>query len=184
MTFVWTTIRENDVRLNNNSENVIRHYEVSLIRRFGYVTMRSNDFRQFFFGKIAFRQNDDSMKWRFGKMMWPHYCIHITCQFDKIDFCNPCAKFSPFYAWKVWQKWYFLVKREKNKYRTYIWHPIFLHSFWTLITFPYTLCQAPANLHFLQKLVCRHILVRNEHRMKHVKLIAHALSSSAQLHNL
>ena len=28
-------------------------------------------FGNFFFGKIAFRQNDDSMKWRFGKMMWP-----------------------------------------------------------------------------------------------------------------
>ena len=46
MTFGWTTIRK----------NVVQHYEVSLIRRFGHVKIRSNDFRPFFFGKTT-RQN-------------------------------------------------------------------------------------------------------------------------------
>ena len=53
MTLSWTTTRK----------NVVRHYEVSLIRRFGHVTIRSNDFRQFFF-----RQNNDSAKLHSGKM--------------------------------------------------------------------------------------------------------------------
>ena len=76
-TFGWTTIRKNDVQLNDDSEkqrsaerrfgkmtfgwttirkNVVQHYEVSLIRRFGHVKIRSNDFRPFFFGKTT-RQN-------------------------------------------------------------------------------------------------------------------------------
>ena len=52
MTFGWKTIRK----------NVVRHYEVSLIRRFGHVTILSNDFRKFFI-----RQNNDSAKLHFGK---------------------------------------------------------------------------------------------------------------------
>ena len=52
MTFGWTTIRK----------NVVRHYEVSLIRRFGHVTIRSNDFRQCRENDV--RANDISGKWR------------------------------------------------------------------------------------------------------------------------
>ena len=52
MTFGWTTIRK----------NVVRHYEVSLIRRFGHVT-----FGQMTFGNFLFRQNNDSAKLDFGK---------------------------------------------------------------------------------------------------------------------
>ena len=65
MTVGWTTIRK----------NVVRHYEFSLLRRFEHEKLWSNDFQQFFvsakqrFGKIAFWQNDDSTKWRFGKMI-------------------------------------------------------------------------------------------------------------------
>ena len=91
MTFGQMMFRENDIRLNDDSwkwrlaerwfrkmafggttirKNVVRDYEVSLIRRYGHVTIRSNDFRQFFFGKIAFwfdemtfRENDVSPDW-------------------------------------------------------------------------------------------------------------------------
>ena len=77
-TFGWTKMQENDVR----------RYEVSLIRRFGHVTIRWNDFRQFFyFGKTTIRQNDDSTKRCFGKMMWPQ---------KKLDHCSArefCAHF-------------------------------------------------------------------------------------------
>ena len=58
MTFGWTTIRK----------IVVRHYEVSLIRRFGHVMIRSNNFRQFFFGKITLWQNCISAKRRFHEM--------------------------------------------------------------------------------------------------------------------
>ena len=51
-------------RRNNDSEkNVVRHYELSVIRRFSYVTIRSNYVRWCFF----FRRDNDSVKWRFGK---------------------------------------------------------------------------------------------------------------------
>ena len=63
MTFGWTTIRK----------NVVRHYEVWLIRRFGQMTFGNFFSAKQRFGKISFRQNDDSMKWRFGKIMWPHH---------------------------------------------------------------------------------------------------------------
>ena len=60
MTFGWTTIRK----------NVVRHYEVSLTRWFGYVTIRSNNFWQFFFGKPTIRQSCISLKRRFDEMMF------------------------------------------------------------------------------------------------------------------
>ena len=49
MMFGWTTIRKN-----------VRHYEVSLIRRFDHVKIRSIELRKF-------RQNNDSAKLLFGK---------------------------------------------------------------------------------------------------------------------
>ena len=58
MMFDSTTIRENDVALNNNSEK-----SRSVLRSFVNSTIRSNDFRQFFF----FRQNNDSEKLHFGE---------------------------------------------------------------------------------------------------------------------
>ena len=74
-TFGWTTIRKNVVQL----------YEVSLIRRFGHVTIRSNYFRQFFFGKTTIRQNCISAERRFDKMTFRenHVAPHLT---DKTNF--------------------------------------------------------------------------------------------------
>ena len=92
MTFGQMMFRENDIRLNDDSlkwrsaegrfgkmtfgwttigKNVVRHYEVWLIRWFGHLTIRSNNFRRFFFDKsmilLFFRQNNDSAKFHFGK---------------------------------------------------------------------------------------------------------------------
>ena len=53
VTFGWTTIRK----------NVVRHYEVSLIRRFF-----PKDFRKFFFRKTTIRLNCNSAKRRFDGM--------------------------------------------------------------------------------------------------------------------
>ena len=72
MTFSWTMIRENYVQLNADSEKCL-----SALWSFANSTIRSIDFRQFFvsskqrFGQIVFRQNDDSTKRRFRKMIWP-----------------------------------------------------------------------------------------------------------------
>ena len=69
MTFGWTTIRKMTFGWTTIRENVVRHYEVSLIRRFGHVTIWSNDFRQnnlsakLHFGETTIRWNDVSGKW-------------------------------------------------------------------------------------------------------------------------
>ena len=72
MTFGYTTIRENNVRLNNDLEKCR-----SALWSCDNSTIRSNYVWWYFFsatqpfGKITFRQNNDSLKWCFGKMMWP-----------------------------------------------------------------------------------------------------------------
>ena len=76
-------IWENDVRLNNDSEKCR-----STLWSFANSTIRLCDDSVkwlsaiFFsakqrFGKIAFRQNDDSVKWRFGKITWPRKNFQI-----------------------------------------------------------------------------------------------------------
>ena len=71
-TFGKMTIRENDLRLNYVSrnwrsakyrfeKNDIRHYIVSVISLFGNMKIRPTDIRR----------HDESVKWLFGKMMWP-----------------------------------------------------------------------------------------------------------------
>ena len=54
MTFGWTTIRK--IRPCDDSVKWLSAIFFSAKQRFG---------------KTAFRQNDDLMKWRFGKIMWP-----------------------------------------------------------------------------------------------------------------
>ena len=71
VTFGWTTIRK----------NVIRHYKVSVIPQFGYVTIRSNYVRWCFF----FRRNNDSVIWRFGKttIRWTDVSVKWGDPFSK-----------------------------------------------------------------------------------------------------
>ena len=51
-------------------KNVIRHYEVSIIQRFGYGRLYSVKLRSvmFLFGEAAIRLNDVSAKQRFGEI--------------------------------------------------------------------------------------------------------------------
>ena len=63
MTFGWTTIRGNDVRLNNDSEKCR-----SALWNFANSTILSNAFRSFFFGKTKIRKNCISAKRRFDEM--------------------------------------------------------------------------------------------------------------------
>ena len=78
ITFGWTTIREHDVRLNNDSEKC----HSALWSLANSTIQPCDDSVKWLsakrFDKIVFRQNDDSMKWRFGKMMWPPiFCTRI-----------------------------------------------------------------------------------------------------------
>ena len=83
ITFGRTTIRK----------NVVRHYNLSVIRQFGYVTIRLNYVRWCFFfrwqrfGNMTFRQNNDSVKWRFGKMMWPQVIHHWLSSLNTNEVC-------------------------------------------------------------------------------------------------
>ena len=78
MTFGWTTIRK----------NVVRYYEVSLIRRFSHVTIRSNDFRQFFFGKTTIRHNCITAKRRFDEVTFRENYVALR------EFNSSCVKLS------------------------------------------------------------------------------------------
>ena len=59
MTFGSLLFRDTDVR-----RNIVQDYEVSVLQQFGYMTIKSNDFRQYHFsakqrvGEMAVRENN------------------------------------------------------------------------------------------------------------------------------
>ena len=87
ITFGWTMIRK----------NVVWHYEVSVIRRFGYLTTRWNYmFGDFFlarhrFDEMTFWENSDSVKWRFRRMIvaaFGCYNNFIIIKLNIVTFCD------------------------------------------------------------------------------------------------
>ena len=90
MTFGWTTIRENDVRLNNDSKKCrseLWSFADSTIR---LVTIRSNDFGHFFFGTTTIRPNCISAKRRLDGMT-----------FRENDLASDAINLQRFFWWKL-----------------------------------------------------------------------------------
>ena len=81
MTFGWSTIRENDDRLNKDSGKCR-----SALWSFANSTIRPCDdsvkwLLAIFFGKTTIRRNCISAKRRFGKMMWPRQQLDYWSDF-------------------------------------------------------------------------------------------------------
>ena len=121
MTFGSTTIRENDVR----------HYEVSLIRRFGHVMIQSNDFRQFFFGKTTIHKNDvwlndNSEKWRSAeqtirKNFVRHYECSLIRRFGHVTIRSNDFRQNPISAKRRFVKMTFGWTNDSEKCRPALW---------------------------------------------------------------
>ena len=131
MTFGWTMIRK----------NVVRHYKVSLIRRFGHMTIRSNDFRQFFFfGKTTIRQKRISVKRRFDEMTFrennvaPIITNHVLWIFVKSLFYS---SHKYYYSGEFWSLWEISLTNSSSSFDTVylrkhcIVFPIIINEWWS-----------------------------------------------------